>query len=699
MRPTLSSLASKASPLKQYFPQSQPSQTPPKVNSLTSFGQNPSLNPSTGNKNPILKFNSISTNYNHQSNVNPLDHHYFRRVLANKDWFLLLNHEIKAKRLVLNPQCVVSILQNQENPIYCLRFYIWVSNISPLFVDNRSIRGVLSNGLYRKGPVLLSAELILDLRKAGLGVSENLLCILIGSWGRLGLAKYCAEVFEQVSYLGISPSTRLYNAVIDGLVKSNSLDLAYLKFQQMQVDNCVPDRFTYNILIHGVCKAGVMDEALRLVTQMEGLGLKPNVYTYSILVDGFCVANRVDEAFRILDIMKEKNVKPNEATFRSLANGVFRCFPPHEALQVLTRWIEREPVFPKIASDIVLHCLADNNLPKEVAFFLTKFKDRGYFPDNTTFTILISCMIKGLEIDVTCQIFDSFTKQGMRVGFDTYLALTEALYQSGREAKGNYYMDQIFRYDFVTSVHSFNIVIDCFCKANMIERALETFEMMSQRGVSANLVTFNTLISGLCKSREMGKARDLLLMLLELGFIPDVFTFSSIIDGLCRVHHIQDAFDCFTEMVEWGINPNSITYNIIIRSLCITGSISKAIALLRKMQVDGIKPDIFSFNALIQSYCRNNQIEKAQRLLISMLTLDLRPDNFTYSAFIKALCGRGRFDEAKVLFWSMEDNGCPPDAFTCNSYIETLIGSDRLEEAQEVFSGYDYLGLQVKPII
>lgn len=119
----------------------------------------------------------------------------------------MLGHELKAKRISLDTRSIVSILQNLENPLHPLRFYVWVSNIDPIFAKNQSIRGVLANALYRKGPVLLSVELIQDIRNSGCRVTEDLLCILIGSWGRLGLAKYCAEVFGQISYLGLSPST------------------------------------------------------------------------------------------------------------------------------------------------------------------------------------------------------------------------------------------------------------------------------------------------------------------------------------------------------------------------------------------------------------------------------------------------------------------------------------------------------------
>ncbi|XP_059654513.1 putative pentatricopeptide repeat-containing protein At3g16890, mitochondrial [Cornus florida] len=649
-----------------------------------SFRGKSSLNSQFKNPNlPYITNGHISVN-KHKLHEKPIDHQYIYQILSSKDWFLLLNHEFKVKRISLNHQLIVSILQNRENPLHPLKFYIWVSNIDPVFARNQSIRGVLVNSLYRKGPLVLSIELIRDIRSSGCQVTEDLFCILIGSWGRLGLAKYRDEVFGQISYLGLSPTTRLYNAVIDAVVKSNSLDLAYLKFQQMPSDNCNTDRFTYNILIHGVCKAGVVDEAMRLLKKMDGLGYSPNVFTYTILIDGFCNAKRVDGAFRILEKMWERNVSPNEATYRSLVNGVFRCLSPQKAFQLLSRFVEGKPVLPKVACDTILHCLSNNSLPREAAEFLKKASERVYFPDSSTFNVTITCFIKGLDLEETCKILDGFIDRDVKVGFNTFLLLTEALYKSGRDEEGTRYSNKIIQDGLVANVFSYNIAIDCFSKAKMMDRALETFKGMQQRSIAPNLVTFNTLISGFCKTEEVGKARELLEMLLEQGFRPDIFTFSSIIDGLCRVRQIKDAFDCFTEMPEWGIIPNAVTYNILIRSLCIVGDVAKSMKLLKQMQDDGIRPDIFSFNALIQSFCKMNKIEKAQKVLITMLTSDLSLDNFTYCAFIKALCESGRFDEATNLFFSMEANGCVPDAYTYHSLIDALVQSTYSEEAKDI---------------
>ncbi|KAK6930244.1 Pentatricopeptide repeat, partial [Dillenia turbinata] len=687
----LSSLASRVSPAIINRSRDQPK--------LTKFREPNHSNSKKSKPSSLLRRHVEATLQDaHISAAKPVDHQSLGRILSRKDWFLLLKHEFNDLQSKLSVQLVVSILQNQENPLNCLRFYIWVSNLNAKFGSNLSIRAVLANTLYRKGPVLLSVEFIREIRSCGYRISEELLCVLFGSWGRLGLAKYCAEIFGQISFLGLSPSTRLYNAVIDALVKSNSLDLAYLKFHNMAVDNCKPDRFTYNILIHGVCRIGVVDEALRLIKQMESIGHRPNVFTYTILIDGYCTAKRVDEAFGVLNMMKERSVNPSDATFRSLVYGVFRAVEPEKALELLTRYLEVEPILPKLACDAIFYCLSSKSMPRETASFLKRAIEKGYLPDNATFNVTMASLIKGADLDEMCELLDTLLERGLKLALNTSLSLVEAFYAAGKGEEGTRYLELMVKDGLVSNVFSYNMLIDSFVKVRMMDKAYELLQEMRTRGIVPNLVTFNTVIKGHCKAIEIGKAREFLEMLLELGLKPDIFTFNSIIDGLCRAHRVDEAFDCFNEMVEWGVAPDAFTYNILIHYFCISGHVTKSLDLFRKMQSEGISPDVFSFNSVIQSFCRMKKIEKAQNFLITMLMMDLTPDNFTYCAFIKALCELGRFDEAKEIFLSMEANGCRPDSYTCNTIMGALIRSAHFEEAQYIARKCKDYGILLEPI-
>ncbi|KAL3582006.1 hypothetical protein D5086_016338 [Populus alba] len=491
----------------------------------------------------------------HNRNTRSIDRHYISRILSRNDWYLLLNHEFKAKRINLNPQFVVSVLQNQENPIYPLRFYIWVSNVDPLFIRNQAVKGVLANAFYRKGPVVLSVDLLKDIRNSGFRVDEDLLCVLIGSWGRLGLAKYCEEIFGQISFLGITPSTRLYNAVIDALVKSNSLDLAYLKFQQMSADNCKPDRFTYNMLIHGVCKIGVVDEALRLVKQMEGFGYSANVYTYTNLIYGFCNAKRVDEAFRVFETMKLRNVNPNEATIRSLVHGVFRCVAPREAFELVIDFIEKEPVLGRLACDTLLCCLSEKCMPREAGALLRKLGGRGYLPDSSTFNITMTG--RGMEVDR--------------------------------------YLNQMVKDRLVSDVFSHNMVIDCFCKANVMNKAVVVFKMMQDRG-------------------DVGRSMKLLKDMRKDGISPDIFSFNALIQSFCRMGKVEKAEKMFVSMSTLGLIPDNYTYGALVKALFESGRCDEAKKMFFSMEVNGCVPDSFTCNLISENLVKQGDFEELQNI-------------------------------------------------------------------------------------
>lgn len=522
-----------------------------------------------------------------------IDFAHITEVLASKNCFFLLNLDGSIRSSIGIPHLVVRVLQNQENPLFSLKFYIWASSTNQSITSNRSIRSALSNILFKKGPVILSIDLLRDVNQAGCQITEELFCILIGSWGKLGLAKYCNDVFSQMSFLGLKPSTRLYNALIDALVKSNSLDQAYLKFHQMPGDSCFPDRFTYNILIHGLSKVGIVDEALRLMKQMESSGYLPNVFTYTILIDGFCNANKVGEAFQVLDTMRKRKIPPTGATYRTLVHGAFRCTESHEAYKLLVSFVDGDPVLHVDVCCTALYCLSKSGMAAEANEFLRKLRKRGYFPDNSTFNTVMTGLVRDSNVGETCNVMDDFVAGGGKPGFNIYIGLIAKLCKEGWENDTDRYLKQMMSEGLVQNVVSFNMLIDCFVKAKMMNRASNVFKEMVKSGVNPNLVTFNTLISGYCKIKEISRARELLKMLLECGLVPDVITFSSVIDGLCRAHQIEDAFNCFTEMVEWGVPPNNVTYNTLARALYACGEICKATKLFKKTRSDGISRHIY----------------------------------------------------------------------------------------------------------
>ena len=166
-------------------------------------------------------------------------------LLAERNWFERINSEFAGPLRQLGPRFVVRALQHAAaEPLLCVRLYVWASRFGQHFARDRCVRRALGDALWRHGPVVLSAALVAEVQGCGCVVSEELLCALVESWGRLGLAHYAHEVFVQMPRLGLRPSTMVYNAVIAASVCAGAVDAAYLRFQQMPADGCRPDCFT-----------------------------------------------------------------------------------------------------------------------------------------------------------------------------------------------------------------------------------------------------------------------------------------------------------------------------------------------------------------------------------------------------------------------------------------------------------------------
>uniref|UniRef100_A0A0D9Y097 TMEM205-like domain-containing protein n=1 Tax=Leersia perrieri TaxID=77586 RepID=A0A0D9Y097_9ORYZ len=610
-------------------------QIPPKSNFSTKSATNPSH--TTAAADPALAASILSD-----------DHHWFRR----------LNAEFAAALPLLGPRFVVRALLSTDPPLHCVRLYVWASRFGAHFARDGAVRRALVDALWRRGPVVLSPRLVAEVRGCGCEISEELLCVFIESWGKLGLAGYAHEVFVQMPRLGLRTSTPVYNALIAASVRSGAVDAAYLRFQQMPADGCRPDCFTYNSLVHGVCRRGIVDEAVRLVRQMEGEGIRPNVFTYTMLVDGFCNAGRVEDAVRVLDRMKEKSVAPSEATYRTMVHGVFRCLGGDKAYKMLSEWLGCGPSVHPSACQTLLYCLSKNAMEKEAVEFVKKMSARGYFFDSTTFSIVMSCGLKCLEVSDLCELLDAFIKNGGNPGFDVYIMIIKTLLRCKNFSKANHYLGHMVLKGLLSSVTSYNMVIDCLVKAGALDKAEEFVKEMQVKGFLPNLVTFNTLISGYSKLGNVHNAKVVLKMLMEHGFMPDIITFTSLIDGLCHTHQLDDAFVCFDEMAEWGVQPTAQTYNVLMHALCSVGHVNKAVDLLNKMKIDGITPDAYSFNALILSFCRMRKVDKAQSIFNAMVKFGVVPDSYTYNSLIKALCAERRVNEAKELLHARECSSC-----------------------------------------
>jgi pentatricopeptide repeat protein len=214
--------------------------------------------------------------------------------------------------------------------------------------------------------------------------------------------------------------------------------------------------------VHGGCRQGIIDEALRLVKQMEGAGIRPNILVLH--------AGRAEDAVALFGKMKEKGVALSEATYRTLVHGVFKCLGRDRGYKMLSEWLGSDPALHSSACHTLLYCLSKNDMNKEAVELVKKLSSNGYVVDNASFRIVIAGAVKCLELSDLCELVDDLIKRTRDVEFDIYIMIIKSLLSCKDFTKVNRYLHQMVQDGLLSSVTSYNMVIDCLVKAGAMER-------------------------------------------------------------------------------------------------------------------------------------------------------------------------------------------------------------------------------------
>ncbi|GKU98470.1 hypothetical protein SLEP1_g11473 [Rubroshorea leprosula] len=234
------------------------------------------------------------------------------------------------------------------------------------------------------------------------------------------------------------------------------------------------------------------------------------------------------------------------------------------------------------------------------------------------------------------------------------------------------------------NVETFCIIMRKYARAQKVEEAVYTFNVMEKYDVPLNLAAFNGLLSALCKSNNVRKAQEIFDRMKD-QFVPDSKTFSILLQGWGKAPNLPRAREIFREMVDMGCNPDIVTYGIMVDILCKAGRVDEAIGIVREMDSNGCRPTSFIYSVLVHTYGIENRIEDAVDTFLEMERNGIMADVAIYNALIGAFCKVNKFKNVYRVLNEMDVKGVAPNARTCNIILSSLIGRGETEEAFKTF--------------
>lgn len=242
----------------------------------------------------------------------------------------------------------------------------------------------------------------------------------------------------------------------------------------------------------------------------------------------------------------------------------------------------------------------------------------------------------------------------------------------------------IMRKEGVANVETFGIIMRKYARAQKLDEAVYTFNVMEKYGVAHNLAAFNSLLSALCKSKNVRKAQEIFDKM-NNRFSPDAKTYSILLEGWGRAPSLPKMREVYSDMLAAGCQPDIVTYGIMVDALCKTGRVEEAVCVVQDMSSRGCQPTTFIYSILVHTYGVDMRIEDAVAAFLDMEKDGIMPDVVVYNALITAFCRVKKFENAFRVMDDMQGHGISPNSRTWNIILNTLISLGKDDEAYRVF--------------
>ncbi|KAG5398473.1 hypothetical protein IGI04_020287, partial [Brassica rapa subsp. trilocularis] len=175
---------------------------------------------------------------------------------------------------------------------------------------------VLENALYCS-----LKELLMEIRDSGYRITDELMCVLIGSWGKLtGRVEEALKQLETMGVRKMSPNEATLRALVHGVFRCLPKACSYVNLvtfntflsgysamgdvnkvhqvlEKLLEHGCKPDVITFNI-----------GRSVKLFAEVQENGLSPDVYAY----------NAVKKAEELIKTMLRIGLKPDNFTYSGL---------------------------------------------------------------------------------------------------------------------------------------------------------------------------------------------------------------------------------------------------------------------------------------------------------------------------------------------------------------------------------------------
>ncbi|PKI43091.1 hypothetical protein CRG98_036570 [Punica granatum] len=388
-----------------------------------------------------------------------------------------------------------------------------------------------------------------------------------------GDLEYALKVFDGIP----NPDVFLYNILMKGFWRMASRPRdAIVLYLRMLHDAITPNSFTFPCVIRACCVDSAVREGRQVHAQVLKFGFGEDVVSSNNLIHMYVNFLSLEEARRVFDKMPSRSV----VSCTTMITGYARSGFVDEALEVFESIPEKSSV---LWNSMVAAFVQTGHFHGAFALFERMLDEKVVLDKFIAATVLSACAGSGA---LGLGKWIHFYIQSNEIELDPKLA---------------------------------SAIIDMYCKCGCLEKALEIFNGLPSKGLSA----WNSMIGGLAVHGKGDAAVKLFMEMEKEKVAPDHITFLNVLTACAHSGLIEEANNYFEHMMDfYGIKPRIEHFGCMVDLFGRAGMINEAMEIIEGMPMT---PDASVLGALLGACRVHGKVELGER--IGMEAIDLDPSN------------------------------------------------------------------------
>lgn len=252
------------------------------------------------------------------------------------------------------------------------------------------------------------------------------------------------------------------------------------------------------------------------------------------------------------------------------------------------------------------------NAPAAAAAFQEMLQQR-LTPDQVSYNTLLDAHAKSADGTGAHQVLNEMINTSVAPGVVSFIVI-EAYARAGDRAAA----EEVFK-----SMQRFNVQPNQITYTALLRARLEAGDLAAAERLEShlNLVGYTLLIDAYARLGKCVKAEETFEALTQRGLTPNLATYTALMKAYAKAHHPHKAEEVLDRLKAEGLEPNALSYLTLINAHSKEGDLRRAEELYSEQG-----PSLASATAMISAYGRAKDAAKAQEVFDQLRAQSIRPD-------------------------------------------------------------------------